>query len=224
LILLTNNMPFRVKVIEPQSRAPLGLWLREEREGRGWTLEKAARETRILKKHLSAMEEERFESLPLGLVRRNFVRSYIMTLGGNPERFITAREENSAALVAPTVHPPIGVRRIITATHLTFIGLALAGVGIIAYLGFQVRTLLKSPPLALTSPTNGFVTTTPVADVEGVTSPDATVSVNGKTVLKESSGHFKTQVDLERGANTVTIQTTKKYSHQRVETRTVLFE
>lgn len=217
-------MSFRVKVIEPQSRTPLGVWLRGERESRGWTIEKAARETRIEKKYLTAMEEDRLESLPLGLVRRNFVRGYVNTLGGNPERFTTAHEEGVPAINSTTVHPPVGIRHVLTPAHLTFIALALAGAGVVSYLGFEAQSLLKSPPLSLAAPVNGLVTDVPVTTVDGVTGPDATVSVNGKTLLKESNGHFRAQVDLVRGANTITVQTKKKYSRPRVEQRTVLFQ
>lgn len=200
------------------------MWLREEREGRGWTLEKAARETKIEKKYLTAMEEDRLESLPLGLVRRNFVRGYINTLGGNPERFVAPHEENESRQNATAVHPPVGIRRILTSSHLTLIALALVGAGIVSYLGFGAQSLLKSPRLELIAPTNGLIATTPTTTVEGITGPDATVSVNGRTVLKEPSGHFKAYVDLVRGANTITVQTKKKYSRPRVEQRTVLFK
>lgn len=59
----------------------IGRALREAREARGLSLEKVEEETKIRKKFILAMEEERFEQLPGGPVYvRAFLKSYARSL------------------------------------------------------------------------------------------------------------------------------------------------
>lgn len=217
-------MGFQVKTIE--RAPPLGSWLRREREERGWTLEKASRETKIQKKYLSLIEDEQFEALPDGLVKRNFVRGYVKTMGGGPELLGEAERIvsrfNTDTRVA--LHPPIGLRWAITSEHLKLGGLILAALGIAIYLAVQVNALVAPPLLIISAPFDGSVTNIPTITVEGSTDNKAVVHVNDKEVTKDAQGFFRGTTDLRRGTNFIKIESKRKHSRPRVEYRTVLFE
>ncbi|UCF80868.1 MAG: helix-turn-helix domain-containing protein [Acidobacteriota bacterium] len=80
--------------------------LRREREARGVSLEEIARKTRISRRHLEALEQERFESLPGRVFAKGFVRAYCECIGANAADFLercTALSERQAADdVSPT--------------------------------------------------------------------------------------------------------------------------
>ena len=59
----------------------LGGWFQQARERQGFSLEQIASKTRIPQRHLQALEEEDFASLPAKVFTKGFVRSYARALG-----------------------------------------------------------------------------------------------------------------------------------------------
>src|SRR5579859_7642006 len=55
--------------------------LRREREMRGITLDEIAESTKISRRHLEALERDRFDQLPGGVFNKGFVRAYARFLG-----------------------------------------------------------------------------------------------------------------------------------------------
>jgi len=74
----------------------LGQWLREARQARGLSLEKAEVETRIRLKFLSALEEGNYEELPAEVYARGFVRNYALYLGLDPIEALEKYEKRDA--------------------------------------------------------------------------------------------------------------------------------
>ena len=70
----------------------LGSYLRENRESRGFTLDDAARVTRIGKNYLAAIEEERFDALPNPAYTKGFLRAYAAYLGLSGDKVIALYE------------------------------------------------------------------------------------------------------------------------------------
>jgi len=60
---------------------PCGPWLRQERERRGITLEDISTSTKIRIHFLEAVEQERLDLLPGGIIGRGFVRAYANYIG-----------------------------------------------------------------------------------------------------------------------------------------------
>ena len=87
----------------------LGAWLRGHREALGLGLDEVARETRIGRRYLEAIEGERYELLPAPVYARGFVRGYARCLGLD--------EEEALALMPgelprpPGLDPLPGLRR-----------------------------------------------------------------------------------------------------------------
>ena len=60
---------------------PFGPWLRQERERRGITLEDISTSTKIRIRFLEAVEQDRLDLLPGGIIRRGFIRAYANYIG-----------------------------------------------------------------------------------------------------------------------------------------------
>jgi cytoskeleton protein RodZ len=63
--------------------------LKREREMRGIKLEEIAESTKIGKRNLTALEDERFDQLPGGIFNKGFVRAYAKFLGLDEEQMVS---------------------------------------------------------------------------------------------------------------------------------------
>ena len=72
--------------------------LRRERESRGVALETISEKTKVITRYLTALENEKFETLPGGILSKGIVRGYARTVGLDEavwvERFVTASREH----------------------------------------------------------------------------------------------------------------------------------
>src|SRR3569832_388560 len=92
------------------STTTFGAHLKREREARKVSLEDVAKSTKISKRHLSELEEERFKDLPGGIFNKGFVRAYAKFLGLNEEEMVAEYVKAEAgADVQPTLTPPIAM-------------------------------------------------------------------------------------------------------------------
>jgi cytoskeletal protein RodZ len=142
----------------PQEGKPavghFGEELRRERESRGVALETISEKTKVITRYLTALEEDRFEALPGGILSKGIVRGYARTVGLDEavwvERFVAASQEHTnpegdfsqfAQNVGKTRPKPVGREgRKLWRAGLWVIILALAGGGWAAwhYLGGHV--------------------------------------------------------------------------------------
>ncbi|MFZ5917976.1 MAG: RodZ domain-containing protein [Chloroflexota bacterium] len=73
----------------------LGQWLRQAREAKEFSLEKAEAETRIRIKFLAALEEGHFDDLPDEISARGFLRNYALFLGLDPTEALEKYEHRT---------------------------------------------------------------------------------------------------------------------------------
>ena len=71
---------------QPAKTGAFGERMRREREMRGIKLEEIAESTKIGKRNLEALEQERFDQLPGGIFNKGFVRAYAKYLGLDEEQ------------------------------------------------------------------------------------------------------------------------------------------
>ncbi len=126
----------------------LGSSLREARVRRGIELAQVAAETRIRRRYLQALEDERFELLPGSVYAKGFLRAYADYLGLESQLFVDEYNARFSADTTPPVPPqlklpPRPLRRYGIAA--TVLPLALAG----ALLAWQ---LSRSSPRPARSP------------------------------------------------------------------------
>jgi cytoskeletal protein RodZ len=73
---------------EARTSSPLGETLQRARQARGITIEDAERATRIPRRYLEALEQEKFAILPAPVYARGFLRSYSGYLGLDPGQLL----------------------------------------------------------------------------------------------------------------------------------------
>ena len=82
--------------------------LKREREKRKISLDDVAKSTKISKRHLVELEEERFKDLPGGIFNKGFVRAYAKHLELNEEEMVREYVAAEAATMADST-PPIAL-------------------------------------------------------------------------------------------------------------------
>ena len=80
----------------------LGANLKRERELRGISLEEISKTTKISRRLLEALEGDRYDSLPGGIFRKAFLKSYANYLGMNEEQVL---HEYTLAFESPPPNP-----------------------------------------------------------------------------------------------------------------------
>jgi cytoskeleton protein RodZ len=83
-----------------------GARLKHERESRKISLDEIATSTKISKRHLVELEEERFSDLPGGIFNKGFVRAYAKFVGLNEDEMVAAyvaAEDGSKADFIPPI-------------------------------------------------------------------------------------------------------------------------
>jgi len=75
--------------------------LRRERESRGVALETISEKTKVITRYLTALENEKFEALPGGILSKGIVRGYARTVGLDEaiwvDRFVAASRDHGQA-------------------------------------------------------------------------------------------------------------------------------
>jgi cytoskeletal protein RodZ len=91
----------------------VGAYLRQMRESRGVSLEEIARVTRVTASYLHALEADDYDSLPVPVFTRGFIRAYCQALGVSPDEAMAlfeGRGESAAPTTAPVTGAPTAPR------------------------------------------------------------------------------------------------------------------
>ncbi len=207
----------------------VGTMLREARLAKGITIEQAESVTRIRKKFLLAMETDNFASLPSVTYAKGFVKNYSSFLSLDSSVMLAffrrQMEDRSSGSVMPKgMSEPLNTP-FFTLTPARFVVILIAGlIGLfLFYFFFQYKRLDRPPILVVDQPQNESIATEKKTDVIGSTDNDATVTVNGISVLVRQDGKFFDQVTLEPGVNTITIVATSRFGKSTTVIRKVGF-
>jgi cytoskeletal protein RodZ len=150
----------------------------------GRSLEDAERQTRILVRHLAALEAGEFEQLPPGIYARGFVHNYAAYLRLNPQEmlrlFNESRGENETYYRLQPVAQPMSTAGPISPNFVVIVFV----VGMLAVVTAWGYTLLVQPPPprpVSTEPTAANATPTSIIG-RTVAAPTITTSSGGLTV------------------------------------------
>lgn len=220
-------MSFMIRPLKPETT--IGEELSVLRRRLAISLREVSEKTKIQKRYLEAIEENRWQNLPEPLYARNLLRGYARFLGEDPTYLLSRFEEERGCcdLLAPSQVPRQRVRRerFLVTPRLFKLGIAsLLFLSVIGYLGFQVRSILEPPTLTVLSPGDGSTTESALILVSGSIHEEARIEVNGESVLPSRDGLFTATVTLERGLNIITVEGKKRYSRPAVVYRTVMFD
>ncbi len=94
----------------------------------------------------------------------------------------------------------------------------LASLVVIGYSYFVLSGYLRGPQIALSSPENGYATTTPLIDITGVAVRTNTLSINGSKTAIDLEGNFNSKLILAPGYNIMTIIAQDRYGRTTEKT------
>lgn len=202
----------------------LGEKLRRLREERGNTFEEVALLLHVSREYIIALEAGEYKNLPGPLYVRRYIKKYAEFLEINPNTALSLFEKEILVWKEP--------RDISTETHLIkkpfvveryvlWILFALMMTGLGVYLLGEAIGIFKAPALEVSlSPLSQ--THDSAITVEGKTEKEAEVRINNQSVQLNSEGNFSEIVPLQEGLNSLTIESRKKFSKERVLIREVI--
>lgn len=132
------------------SRESVGQVLRHEREERHLSIDEVSSTTRIPRKTLESLEQDRFEDLPSGVFVRGFIKAYASAVHIDADEVLARFEEQTPQLPPPTPRPSVRGRRRYTPV---FAAIAIAAFFaiIVATFAFVRRAPAKEDPIELSS-------------------------------------------------------------------------
>jgi len=204
----------------------VGSMLHEVRMQKGIVLEDVEKATKIRKKFLEAIEQDDYAIIPSLAYAKGFVKNYSEFLGLDSQMTLAFFRRQSQDATKQSLLPKKTITSEYSPFHLTPARFLMFLLGICAliflsYFVFQYRNLRESPRLSIEKPDAEKIVEDRKIDVLGTTSPDATVTVNGVSVLVRSDGKFFDQVSLEPGVNTITITATSRFGKSTTVVRKV---
>ncbi len=217
---------FRKKQVS--ASVTLGDRLRKVREDMGWSINDAASRTGIRPAYLEAIEAGRYGDIPGAVYARNFVRKYALLLEVNETAALDLFDQEH--LVTKQLAPsPIDARRgtgdvrtIITPQRIRWFLVILLGVGVLVYLGLELRNFTAPPTLLIEYPPEELTSAVRSVELRGTTDPEVTVTVNGRAIIVDRNGKFRQTLDLQDGLNTIIIRAQKKRGDATTAERQIL--
>lgn len=220
--------PFQEKTVGATNT--LGERFRQLREEAGMSLEVAAERTQVNVKHLRAIENGRYDELPGPVYAKSFVRSYARLLEVSEPTALGMFEREYAVAInltpARSALPPRPAKlaALVTPHGIRRAAILLLTLGVVVYLGVEIRNLTSAPSLVVTSPPAQSSTSRRTVELIGTTEPEASVTANGRVVPVDRQGHFREVLDLQDGLNTLIIQAMKKRGKTTTVIRKILVE
>jgi cytoskeletal protein RodZ len=196
----------------------VGQLLHAERSKKNITVEELSIATKIDRKYIDALENDRYDLLPSETFTKGFIRNLSKFLGCNPDEFIAVfrRDYKNPFVNQTTFKHPITRKYIIKTISSQLVPIIVGIIIFLVYLGFQFRAILTPPPLTLSKPQSGMVLASPV-DIEGTTSTDSLVTINDDNVVKpDQNGFFQMRLSLPVGETVIKIKTTNRFSRSSI--------
>lgn len=194
----------------------VGGMLREARENKHVSLQDVEQATKIRLKFLEGMEADDFSIMPSLSYAKGFVKNYSEFLGLNSQTVLAffrrqTVEAPKSSLLPKGMETSLN-RSIFQLTPAKFVAsiIAVLVIFFLLYLGVQYKALNQAPMLVVESPKHQALVVDKRIEVLGKTDADATVTINGVSVLVRGDGRFFDQVTLEPGVNKITIVATSR--------------
>lgn len=208
-----------------QSRPTAVSILKRNRIQQGFSISNISRELTITPKFIANLEEAKYNRLPGNIYIKNVLKRYADFLKLDSEKLLHQYEQERAESfkkietkhfipVCQIKNSTLLIRKIIVAS---------LGLFLIIYLGLEVWGIYKAPPLNLLAPTDGQITTESSLKVQGTTSPEISIEINGVETVSDSSGFFSENVILNPGANQIIVTATKKHGRSQTIIYNVIY-
>lgn len=194
----------------------VGEILKNSRIAKKLTINQVELKTKIRAKFIEAIESDDYSQLPSLSYAKGFVKNYSEFLGLDSEKILAffrrQNEEPPKSAILPKSAQEINHNwwELTPGRFIAFLVVVLIAV-FLGYFGIQYRRLQSPPKISIDKPANKMVSVEPRIELIGSTDPDASISVNGVSVIVQGGGAFFDQLVLQPGLNKITITATSRY-------------
>lgn len=203
----------KFKITEVASSETLGEKLKKIREHLKFNYSDIEKITNIRKKYIKALEEGDYTSLPHNVYTKGFLKTYAKVLKISENKVLemykkergiidNIKQSKSPKSIKHLKTPKV----IITPRTIIYFFSALVGLGILAYIGFEILVLTSAPKLTINSPNDNSVIKSNFIDIAGKTDIGSEIYINGQKVDTSEEGDFRVNVGIgQKGINKIKI-------------------
>ena len=200
----------------------IGQLVKGARVRKKFSIKRVEEITKIKSDFIDAIEKENWGALPNFSTTLGFVKSIAGAIGIN---------ENSAAAIFKRDYPPKtqviapkpdAVNKFSWSPRLTFaLGVGVALVFILGYLGIQYSEFISPPSLRVETPKDGDSIDGKYVVVSGTTDTDAKIIVNNQPVLVSPDGKFLVGLDVVSETKEIEIKAVGRSGRETVVKRKI---
>lgn len=204
-----------------------GQILKEDRVKKEISLNDVARETKIRKPYLVALEKDDYQSLPSIATIKGFIRNYTQFLGLEPERVVAVfkrdyRRTQEQKAIFPS-RADLNKQFKWTPKKTLIVVVALFIIVFLTYLAYQYHGLLGKPSLEIYSPVDNQQVNEEQIMIKGKTNPDNSVTINDSLAQLNDQGEFSYRLRLVSGENKIVVEAINRLGRKTRQTRTIYF-
>lgn len=184
----------------------IGIYLRDARLKKKYSLARLEEITRIKRDFLEAIEREKWEVLPVFSVVSGFTKSIAKALDLNESQSLAfLRRDYPPQEVRISPKPDVSDKFFWTPKITFFVGIFIVIALILGYLGYEYVNFISPPSVSVTSPKEGQVITRSMYEVRGKVGKGATVKVNNQEATVDENGNFETQIEISNELKEITV-------------------
>ena len=221
---------FSTKVIS--NPLSVGEQLKKARLTTGASLKEIATEINVSLKYLQALESGDHKLFPGDVYAKNFLKAYLKFLQLDEKDFIDkfASEQTiyTKTSTGKDFKKPVArisrINLLVAPKVLRGIIIFLLAVGVLVYLGIEIKAIVAPPVLVVSNPAENLQISYSFIEVTGVTEQEAILSINGQQVLIDEQGRFNELIDLQTGVNIIEVTAKKRHGEQTTIYRQVVVE
>jgi transcriptional regulator with XRE-family HTH domain len=191
----------------------LGDFLLQERQSRGLTLKDLADQTHIKQIYLDCLEQSDFSKLPADVYVKGFLKNLAMYFNVEDKDLIEQYERERLGEKRLKKNEEVKDRLpfVFTPKTAIFAVVVIAFLGLLFYLGVQVKSVITPPFLELKEPAEGSKVVGTSVIVSGTTEVGADLTINNQAVLVDAGGNFNENLIVSLGYNVLEVIAQNKF-------------
>lgn len=207
--------------------------LKNKRESLGKPLDQVSSDTKIQKRFLEYIEQDKFSYFDSEVFLTGFIKIYAKYLGldinkilalyrrSNPsvQRELIKKEEKESKGKNIVGKKQLSFKTLDPKTLVTFI-LSTFLLLIIGYIGLQIYKFQTPPEITILEPLDGAEVDKESVTVKGEVDNNTVIEINDKPVETNDDGSFEKEIELKEGSNLITVRAKKNKNNtlEAVET------
>ena len=207
--------------------------LKNKRESLGKPLDQVSSDTKIQKRFLEYIEQDKFSYFDSEVFLTGFIKIYAKYLGldinkilalyrrSNPsvQRELIKKEEKESKGKNIVGKKALSFKTLDPKTLVTFI-LSTFLLLIIGYIGLQIYKFQTPPEITILEPLDGAEVDKESVTVKGEVDNNTVIEINDKAVETNDDGSFEKEIELKEGSNLITVRAKKNKNNtlEAVET------